>query len=143
MQPIYIRHILTIYSNSAVNAFVRKITVQVLTVFSEAKRSFGNRVVSPREQQCIIIIVAHMSTIFLYRYTLFLVRGYACLSSSISPQGYKRMINSLTLFINGNDLFGKIVGGEPFCSIVLVDSCNWVSYLNLVLQTSFTTLQQF
>jgi len=43
--------------------------------------------------------------------------------------------------INGNDPFGKIVGGESFSGVVPVDSCDLVSYL--VLQTSFMMIEQF
>ena len=53
----------------------------------------------------------------------------------------KRRYKSKIALINGNDPFGKIVGGESFSGIVPVDSCDLVSYL--VLQTSFMTIEQF
>ena len=53
----------------------------------------------------------------------------------------KRRYKSKIALINGNDPFGKIVGGEPFSGVVPVDSCDLVSYL--VLQTSFMTVEQF
>ena len=53
----------------------------------------------------------------------------------------KRRYKSKIELINGNDPFGKIVGGEPFCGVVPVDSCDLVSYL--VLKTSYMTSEQF
>ena len=50
---------------------------------------------------------------------------------------YKEKIS----LINGNDPFGKVVGGENFNGVVPVDACDLVSYL--VLQTSFITSEQF
>jgi len=41
--------------------------------------------------------------------------------------------------ISGSYPFGKIVGGEPFCGVVLVHPCDMDIYL--VLQTSFMILQ--
>ena len=43
--------------------------------------------------------------------------------------------------IDGNDPFGKVVGGETFDGVVPVDACDLVCYL--VLQTSFITSEQF
>jgi len=45
------------------------------------------------------------------------------------------------VLINRNYPFGKIVGEEPFCGVVLVHPCDLVSYL--VLQTSFMIFEQF
>ena len=50
---------------------------------------------------------------------------------------YKEKIS----LINGNNPFGKVVGGETFNGVVPVDACDLVSYL--VLQTSFITSEQF
>ena len=57
--------------------------------------------------------------------------------SEESKARYKEKIS----LINGNDPFGKVIGGEAFSGIVPVDACDLVSYL--VLQTSFMTLEQF
>jgi len=50
--------------------------------------------------------------------------------------------NTSTKIICGNYPFGKIVGGEPFCGVVLVHLCDLVGYI-LVLQTSFMIFEQF
>ena len=62
------------------------------------------------------------------------------LCRTISEEAKTRYKEKISL-INGNDPFGKVVGGEAFSGIVPVDACDLVSYL--VLQTSFMTSEQF
>ena len=58
----------------------------------------------------------------------------------LSEEAKTRYKEKISL-INGNDPFGKVIGGEAFSGIVPVDACDLVSYL--VLQTSFMTSEQF
>ena len=97
-----------------------------------------------------LIIVAHASAITVYKCAV-----DSEMSSSSSPtmvpqmssyfegllEEDKRRYKSKIGLINGNDPFGKVVGGEPFSGVVPFDSCDLVSYL--VLQTSFMTFEQF
>ena len=97
-----------------------------------------------------LIIVAHASAITVYKCAVDFE-----MSSSSSPtmvpqissyfegllEEDKRHYKSKIGLINGNDPFGKVVGGEPFSGVVPFDSCDLVSYL--VLQTSFMTFEQF
>ena len=97
-----------------------------------------------------LIIVAHASTITVYKCAV-----DSEMSSSSSPtmvpqmsayfegllEEDKRRYKSKIALINGNDPFGKVVGGEPFSGVVPFNSCDLVSYL--VLQTSFMTFEQF
>ena len=54
---------------------------------------------------------------------------------------YKRCDKDKIALVLENNLFGKVVGGEPFNGVVPVDLCDLVS--DLVLQTSFMMLEQF